>query len=89
MTGEGRGSSGAGTCAGHGGEGSQAAPQISEGVQGVAGGPTASPPVSADDPVLSAGGAQCGDRVPGDAPPVMEEAAGRGGGRCAEAHQRV
>ena len=47
------------------------------------------PPVSADDPVLPAGGAQCGGRVPGDAPPVLEGAAGRGGGRSAEAPQRV
>ena len=47
------------------------------------------PPVSADDPVLPAGGAQCGGRVPGDAPPVLEGAAGGGGGRSADAHQRV
>ena len=46
MAGEGRGSGGAGTCAGHGGEGSQATRQISQGVQGDAGGPAASPPVS-------------------------------------------
>ena len=78
-----------GTCAGHGGEGSQARQQFSQGVQVDAGGPAASPPVSADDPVLPAGGAQCGGRVPGDAPPVLEGAAGGGGGRSAEAHQRV
>ena len=30
-----------------------------------------------------------GDRLPGDAPPVLERAAGGGGGRSAEAHQRV
>ena len=36
-----------------------------------------------------AGGAQCGVSVPGDAPPVLEGAAGGGGGRSAEAHQRV
>ena len=47
------------------------------------------PPLSADDPVLSAGGAQCGDRIPGDVPPVLEGAAGGGGGRSAKAHQRV
>ena len=47
------------------------------------------PPVGTDDPVISTGGAQCGDRIPLDAPPVLE-AAVRGGRRgSAEAHQGV
>ena len=47
------------------------------------------PPVGTDDPVLPTSSAQCSDRVPGDAPPVLEGAV-RGGRRgSAEAHLEV
>ena len=47
------------------------------------------PPVGTDDPVLPTSSAQCSDRVPGDAPPVLQGAVGGGGRGSVEAHQGV
>ena len=46
-------------------------------------------PIGTDDPVLPTSSAQCSDRVPGDAPPILEGAVGGGRRRSAEAHQGV
>ena len=67
----------------------QAARKTALWVQGNDVGPPETPLVGADNPVLPPSSAQWGDRVPGDASPVLEGAAGGGGGGSAEAHQGV